>query len=42
MNLSRLLTGMFFELNPVKLVAGVLFVVVLIILVQRRKKRTSR
>jgi hypothetical protein len=42
MNLATLLPGMFFAINTTKLVAGVLFVIVLFILVQRRKKRTSR
>jgi len=42
MNLAKLLTGMFFVLNSTKIVAGVLFVVILFVLVQRRKKRPSR
>jgi hypothetical protein len=42
MNLAKLVTGMFFALNTTKIVAGVLFVVILFILVQRRKKRPSR
>lgn len=42
MNLAKLVTGMFFALNTTKIVAGVLFVIILFILVQRRKKRPSR
>jgi hypothetical protein len=42
MNLARLITGMFVETMTIRIVAGVLFVIVLFILVQRRKKRTMR